>query len=239
MEYSHILSMSETTNPTQSTATTMPQIEPRFAGFWIRFGAYFIDVILIVIVTAVVGAIIGGIIGNKNEMTVQNEMQSQIRKAVDGGKNPLTAAFEYVSLSTGQYECSKLVKVKSECEELNKAVLVKAILTTILSAIIWIGYFVGSTMMWKATLGKRLLKLTVVEGTNYQPVSSLGAVKRYSIIIAIQVVGLLALVLPFLGLLSPLLALLWLASCITVAFTAKKQGLHDMIAKTYVIYKES
>lgn len=109
-----------------------------------------------------------------------------------------------------------------------------------------------------ATIGKMAVKIKVV-GDNLEPLTLSQSILRFLPWLLSQVFSLYATVLLFqhpdfsttsgmteVGLLqnsiiSPsinmILSIFMLVSCIVVAFTEKKQGIHDMIAKTYCIYK--
>jgi uncharacterized RDD family membrane protein YckC len=87
--------------------------------------------------------------------------------------------------------------------------------TDIIGIIIGIGYFAGfESSSWQATPGKRALGLIVVD-TNGGRISFGKAVGRY-----------------FAKILSGLILLI---GYIMIAFTARKQGLHDMIVGTLVV----
>lgn len=86
---------------------------------------------------------------------------------------------------------------------------------SLLSLIIGIAYFAGlESSSWQATVGKKALGMVVVDEGGNQ-ISFGRAVGRY--------------------LAKILSAVILLIGYIMVAFTAKKQGLHDMIASTLVV----
>lgn len=86
------------------------------------------------------------------------------------------------------------------------------------SLLIGIGYFAGmESSSWQATLGKKAVGLVVTDA-NGQRISLLRGIGRY-----------------FAKILS---ALILLIGFIMVAFTERKQGLHDMIASTLVLKGE-
>ena len=86
---------------------------------------------------------------------------------------------------------------------------------SLLQLIIGIAYFAGlESSSWQATVGKKALGLVVVD-TSGNRVSFLRALGRY----LAKIVS----------------AIILLIGYIMVAFTEKKQGLHDMIASTLVI----
>ncbi|WP_338241012.1 RDD family protein [Aurantiacibacter hainanensis] len=88
-------------------------------------------------------------------------------------------------------------------------------LGSLLNFIIGIAYFAGlESSSWQATVGKKVLGLVVVDDGGNR-ISFLRGVGRY--------------------LAKILSALILLIGYIMVAFTAKKQGLHDMLASTLVI----
>jgi len=140
-----------------------------YAGFWIRFGAYLIDAILL----GIIGAIIGGIFG------------AGLGAAASASADP------------GDFMGGG------------------SILLNLVSLIIGIGYFAGmESSSWQATLGKKALGLVVTNSEGGR-ISLLNGVGRY-----------------FAKILS---ALILLIGFIMVAFTDKKQGLHDMLAGTLVL----
>lgn len=86
---------------------------------------------------------------------------------------------------------------------------------SLLSLIIGIAYFAGlESSSWQATVGKKALGMVVVDEDGNR-ISFMRALGRY------------------LG--KILSALILLIGYIMVAFTAKKQGLHDMLASTLVV----
>lgn len=111
-----------------------------------------------------------------------------------------------------------------------------------------------------ATLGKMAVKVKVVN-ENLEPITLSQAITRYSPWLLSQIISLISMILLFMNyayqsastmaeitviqntIVSPVfgyvISIFVLISCIVVAFTDKKQGLHDMFANTYCIYKES
>lgn len=88
-------------------------------------------------------------------------------------------------------------------------------LGSIVSFVIYLAYFAGlESSSWQATVGKKALGLTVVDAGGNR-ISPLRAVGRF-----------------FARLLS---AAILLIGFIMVAFTEKKQGLHDKLASTLVV----
>ena len=85
----------------------------------------------------------------------------------------------------------------------------------LLGLIIGIAYFAGlESSAWQATVGKKALGLTVIDASGRR-ISFLRAVGRY-----------------FAKILSGIILAI---GYIMVAFTQKKQGLHDMLASTLVV----
>ena len=70
-----------------------------------------------------------------------------------------------------------------------------------------------------ATPGKKIVKIKIVNAENFEPIDFITGVKRY--------IGYL---------LSSAIVLL---GFLMAAFTKRKQGLHDMFAKTVVVYSDS
>ena len=88
---------------------------------------------------------------------------------------------------------------------------------SLVNTLISFGYFITMTYKYEATLGKKALGLKVVSAEE-KPLS-LGQVTLRETLGRL-VAGITLLI-----------------GYIMVAFTQKKQGLHDMIAKTYVVYR--
>lgn len=109
-----------------------------------------------------------------------------------------------------------------------------------------------------ATLGKMAVKIKVVN-TNFEPLTMSQAIVRYSPWLLSQIVSVIGTVLLYLNpafqeattmvevgtlqnegfssILGTTTSFLVLVSCIVVAFNNTKQGLHDMLANTYCVYK--
>jgi uncharacterized RDD family membrane protein YckC len=87
--------------------------------------------------------------------------------------------------------------------------------------ILMILYYFVMTNKYQATLGKMALGIKVCDARSFQKASSRTIIIRESIARIIQVIPLLNLV------------------HVIIAFTSKKQGVHDMIAKTVVVHKDA
>ncbi len=135
----------------------------RFGGFWIRVGAYFIDMIVLIIPVLLISFLFRSVI------PVDDEVSLMIVEVVD----------------------------------------------SILSLIVWWVYAaVLHSSEWQATVGKRVVGLKVVDVRGNR-ISFGRATGRY-----------------FAEFIS---ALILFIGYMMVGWTQKKQGLHDMIAGTYVI----
>lgn len=143
-----------------------------YGGFWVRVGAYLIDVIIVVIGISVIQAVTG----------------------IDMGAN-YSAQFNEAMTTGGTTQASPVGQL--------------------LGLVIGVAYFAGlESSAWQATVGKRALGLVVTD-TSGNRISFLRALGRY-----------------FAKILSGLILLI---GYIMVAFTQKKQGLHDMLASTLVV----
>jgi uncharacterized RDD family membrane protein YckC len=141
--------------------------EPPYAGFWIRFLAYFIDSILLSLISCPLGFGIG-LIGAATEVDPDSPAWAGINVLLNG----------------------------------------VAILAS------WLYFALMESSSWQGTVGKRLLKLKVVD-TDGNPIGFGKATGRY-----------------FGKLLSSMICLV---GFIMAAFTEKKQGLHDLLASTLVV----
>ncbi len=144
----------------------------QFAGFWIRVGAYLIDIVILVITMSLIQGITG----------------------IDMGAN-YSAQFNDALVAGGANEASGFGQL--------------------LALIIGIAYFAGlESSAWQATVGKKALGLTVIDA-NGNRLSFMRALGR-------ALGKILSGIILYIG-------------YIMVAFTEKKQGLHDMLASTLVI----
>ncbi len=144
----------------------------QFAGFWIRVGAYLIDIIILVVAMSLIQGITG----------------------IDLGAN-FNAEFNDAVASGGTEEAS--------------------VIGQLLGLIIGVAYFAGlESSKWQATVGKKALGLIVTDA-NGARISLPRAIGRY-----------------FAKILSGIILFI---GYIMVAFTEKKQGLHDMLASTFVV----
>ncbi|MEN6610961.1 MAG: RDD family protein [Methanoregulaceae archaeon] len=156
-----------------------PAEEP-YAGFWIRFGAWLIDTIILLIVGFVILFILvaGALIGSLSTI--------------------YTPALFYTATFTGTAAVGLLLWWIS------------------LLAINWIYYAYQESSPKQATLGKQVFGL-IVTNTNGERISFARASGRWAGRI--------------------LSGMIFCIGYIMIAFTEKKQGLHDMIADTLVVYK--
>jgi uncharacterized RDD family membrane protein YckC len=194
------------------------------AGFWMRFLAAIIDGILVSIITS----IISSIFGLNNAMIRLNEIS---RSVAEGG-----------SIQAIQNEAGSLVA----------PILLSLIFSLLVN---WLYFALLESSKQQATLGKMALGLKVTNMLE-QPIGFGQATWRY---FAKQIPGLVAIVLfsfgivPFIPAISDptsaaaraaagtFLLLLFISMLVTVlpflmaGFTAKKQALHDLMAKTLVV----
>lgn len=140
--------------------TPMPVAQTKYAGFWIRWAASFIDGLVLIIPHFIVGFIF--------------------------------------SIMTAGIAAKVLVNIAS-------------------FAVTWI-YFIFMTNKYQATLGKKVVGIKVI--SNKSDKLTLGQ------IVLRETVGKLAS------------AFILLIGYLMIAFTSRKQGLHDMIADTVVVYKD-
>jgi uncharacterized RDD family membrane protein YckC len=204
--------------PDTSTRTT------ENAGFWMRFLAAIIDGILVSVITS----IISSIFGLNNAMLRLNEIS---RSVAEGGS---------------------IQAIQNEAVSLVAPILLSLIFSLLVN---WLYFALLESSKQQATLGKMALGLKVTNMSE-QPIGFGQATWRY---FAKQIPGLVAIVLfsfgivPFIPAISDptsaaaraaagtFLLLLFISMLVTVVpylmagFTAKKQALHDLMAKTLVV----
>lgn len=139
-------------------------VKRKYAGFWPRFGAYLLDIVIIF--------------------------------------------FIFFGLLTGY----GLISPELYYENLSKYYLLPNWIFWIIG---WAYFTVQESSSFQATLGKRAIKIKVVDNTGS------------NISFGQAVIRNLLKFLPFVSFIC----------CIVIGFTDKKQGLHDMIAQTLVVYK--
>lgn len=153
-----------------------------FAGFWIRFAAYIIDIITISILSAIIGFICLSIITS------------------EAGMNFFVTSLEEDGIALGFVIF----------------VMIGVIFPYIIVPLFYFIYYPASK--YKGTFGKQILGLIIVDNDGNQ--ISLG--RSF-----LRFIGyIIASIILYLGL-------------IMIGFTERKQGLHDMISSTVVIYKSS
>ena len=111
----------------------------------------------------------------------------------------------------------------------------RALLTAVVATIINAGYFVMLWMLWRATIGQRLLKLEVISAGRGGRLSLPQAMIRWVLVGAPGIAGGLLASLGGPTILIDAAILIWyLALLVTVAASSTKQGLHDKISGTIV-----
>ena len=157
-----------------------PAEEP-YAGFWIRFGAWVIDTIILAVVSFIILFILvaGALIGSLS--TIYNP--ALFYTATFHGTAAVGFALWWISML----------------------------------AINWLYYAYQESSVKQATLGKQVFGL-IVTSVDGERISFARASARW--------VGRI------------ISGLIFCIGYIMIAFTEKKQGLHDMIADTLVVYKE-
>ncbi|WP_428908817.1 RDD family protein [Niallia sp. Krafla_26] len=159
----------------------------RFAGFWIRVGAYLIDSVILSIPIWIVSSIIFFLFLGTSDI------------------------FYYM-----MYDSTYMYSEISDAEVFSfmASYYTALIITIILNFIIAVAYFAGlHASKWQATIGKKLLGLKVTD-LNGRRISFWRGFGRYAAM--------------------SFLSGIFFIGYIMVAFTEKKQGLHDMIASTIV-----
>ena len=150
-----------------------------YAGFWTRFGAYVID--LIIVFLLYFGFLI-----------------------------------TFALISPALYQ-SLLIKTTTNMSQSGNPFAIMLAPVYWIFWIMWLGYFtLQESSSVQATLGKRALKIKVVDAAGNTISSGQSALRN------------LLKFIPFVGFLC----------CIVIAFSAKKQGLHDMAANTFVVPKQ-
>ena len=152
-------------------------VKREYAGFWPRFGAYLLDIVIIFLI------FFGFLIGF---WLISPRLYYEILII------PIINNIE-----SAQYPSFMLLP------------------NWIFWIIGWAYFTVQESSSFQATLGKRAIKIKVVDNTGN------------NISFGQAVIRNLLKVIPFVSFIC----------CIVIGFTDKKQGLHDMIAQTLVVYK--
>ncbi len=156
----------------------------KFAGFWVRFLATWIDMIIFIVPLGLIVYFISG-----GALLDFSDFAQSMQYAQEG--NTL-AALQHMPRASAKWE--PLLEL----------------LVAIVTIVFW--------KQWAgATPGKKLLSIHVVDAKTYEEINNKQAIVRY--------IGYIVSTIP--------LAI----GFIMVAFTKKRQALHDMLADTVVIYK--
>ncbi|MET0617496.1 MAG: RDD family protein [Luteibacter sp.] len=155
-------------------------VVPEYAGFWLRFGAWVIDYIILMIPLTIIGMTMG-------LTTAMVQFAEQMKTDQAGAFEAYAAAlqpFTYVSIVVG-----------------------------------FIYYTVFEASRWQATPGKMAVSIRVT-GTDGQRISLARSAGRN----VVRLTNVLRIVVPL-----PLICY------VVAAFTQRKQGIHDLLASTYVL----
>jgi uncharacterized RDD family membrane protein YckC len=215
--------------PMDAVAVGNPQLPPQYAGFWIRVGARILDALILGIPLFIVTLIFSSIIlavtlSGVNYQTIQQETATNQVK-----QEGVTA-----SMFTGTLNCSYYTGAKSDCEKVNTGLLLSSVVVALISVVVNALYnLLLPASKMRGTLGKKILGLQIVDGQNNQ-ITMTQSLTRYSFWLGAGVVSLLSALVPLIGIINLPLGILILVSVIWVAADAKKQGLHDKLAMTYV-----
>lgn len=164
----------------QRAAMTAPEAAADYAGFWQRFGAWVIDLIVLIVPSAIAFYAFGGLDAYKHFL-----------EQVQGGADMATAMREY---ALGAQSSS---------------------VATVVIGFVYYALFEGSK--WQATPGKLALRLRVTD-IDGQRLSLGRAAARNAVRLTNMIIWLIPLV-----------------CYLAVAWTQRKQGLHDLVAGTLVL----
>lgn len=185
-----------------------------YAGFWPRAGAFIIDVILIGVVHKLIMGLLGPTLftatGGTDAMNALNTMGKSMPKnmpPVPGAPAPVTPG----SPSTPPMTPDLMQGIM----QMLMFGLSMFLISLLIFFLIGLIYNVALNSTKGATLGKMLLKLKIVKADG-SPIGVGKAILRY---ISEFIFGFITVCITFL----------------VVAFTQKKQGLHDMVAGTVVV----
>ncbi|GAB2571963.1 RDD family protein [Dyella jejuensis] len=152
-----------------------------YAGFWQRFSAWFIDLIILMIPSMIVMYLLGGM-----------QAYDHLREQLQGGAD-MSAAFRDYAAAT---ETSSLVSL----------------------VITFFYYTFFEASKWQATPGKLALRLRVTD-VNGQRITLGRSAARNLVRLSALIFGLIPII-----------------CYLAVAWTQRKQGLHDLWASTFVLH---
>jgi uncharacterized RDD family membrane protein YckC len=225
--------------PGSVAASGMPDQEPEYAGFWIRFGARIIDGVILVILFIVI-AFIGGLLINtifpdyaENEEIYLTAIEDLTARNLETADNPFSAGFDAgISAATCDFTGQREVDA---CEEYTDFLpIASAVIMALQGAAYLLYYVVLTATGLKGSLGKSVFKLKVVNDKN-ETISFGQSLARESFMVGYFVVGMAGYFLWLISILSNIFWIGFIISSIVSAFDEKKQALHDRLAKTFVI----
>ena len=190
------------------------------ASFFERFGAYIIDILLISIIASFICSNLP-----QNKTNVEETISSLNEKYTSG---EITTKEFYNEYNNLLYENQKNNKI-----------------STCVSLVLTIGYFVIFQYMNKGqTLGKKLLKIRVVDKENSEPPTIMKGLLRSIIVLGILSTTVSLIIINFANqktyissyyTLSVIETIFIFVSAILVLFKEDGRGLHDLMAGTNVI----
>lgn len=225
---------------------TPPMSDPKYASFWVRFGARLID-LFVLIVLFIIASFVGGMIINtafpeyaENERIFVEATEALTQSNLEGvedAENPFAAGFDagfQAGLAAASCEFNTQREIEA-CEAYSEQLPIASGAIMAFQGLIYFVYYVVATATgMQGSLGKMMLKLKVVNENN-EMVSFAQSTLREVFILVYYIIGVFGYALWFASILANIAGLTFIISSIIAAFDEKKQALHDKIAKTFVI----
>jgi uncharacterized RDD family membrane protein YckC len=220
--------------PVQPTPSHVPNPAPtvRYAGFWIRVAAYLLDIIILIVPLVLVVILASVLVTELDSQGFQNLDQTErtIRKSLGNDNDFLW------NVTSSLPDCTQPnTGPKAVCESGRTHAIISGLAIAIPTQLLLCSYFIFFTASkMRGTIGKKVLGLQVVDEQGNQLSLSQSA-KRYIFVLIGAVTTVLSGIVPAIDRVNGLVGAMNLAAVIMVAFDKRKQGLHDRIAKTFVI----
>lgn len=226
----------------QSVTNNQNNLGLEYVGFWKRLVARVIDGIVFLLFTSIVSSFLLTpfilSINNVSEnrfLDFQQVLNSRLSELNIDGKVNVFETIKYTSNPDCNIVFAENNQDKSNCNELKNTYIVILLISTLFSTLIGVVYFVGLTFSnWKSTLGKKIMKLEVVNSANNK-ISLLQSFARESFWIIYGIVGLISPFTSFGYIVGLLTFLFIIIESFKTFFNEKHRSLHDDIADTYVI----
>jgi uncharacterized RDD family membrane protein YckC len=222
-----------------------PEVEYEYVGFLYRFGARIIDTIIyFILFLALLFLIVDPIITSQANFTpeeFQNYQGVYLDRVTDYVDNSNTQSDELLGQTIKGFDCNELFKNESDnaalCEKVNRVNYITIVSISVIAFILGIIYFIlPSFTKWQGTIGKKLLKLKIVN-VRMRKISILQAFARESFWLISGLITILLVIYPgtFFANLYLISLILIVSDSLKVLFSNKKQTIHDNIADTYVV----